>query len=85
MDFVKDLLAELNGTTDERRCEVISETVGREIGASKELSILRKTVFFILEIIKELHDGELNTEKFDEYYAAVEEIIAAANEKYGKE
>lgn len=85
MDAIKDKLAELNGTTDERRREVIAKTIGEEIGTSEELCIIRKTLKFVLEVIKELHDGEIDTSRFDEYCAAVEAIIAEKNEIYGKE
>ena len=85
METIKDKLAELNGTTDERRREVIAKTVGEEIGTAEELCIIRKTLKFVLEVIKTLHDGEIDTSHFDEYCAAVEAIIAEKNEIYGKE
>ena len=82
---VKDILANLNGTTDERRREAINEAISVEIGTSEELCVHRLMIKEIVSIIKTLHSGEIDTSRFDALDAAIEAIIAEKNKIYGKE
>jgi hypothetical protein len=52
------------------------------ISLNEELAILRKTVKYILEIIRELHEGELDIVKFMEHSNAIEAIIARVDKVF---
>lgn len=45
------------------------------ISLNEELAILRKTVKYILEIIGQLHEGELDIERFMAHSNAIESIV----------
>ena len=81
-DKVKDLLAEANGTQEERSDEVARERISRAMHVAEELAVIRKTVKYILEIIAELHDGEIDTKRFDDYNERIEKIVAQAKKEY---
>ena len=65
--------------------KVIEERIRQDCSLNAELAILRKTLKYILDIIRELHDGELNIEKFMEHSNAIESIIAKVDEEFGEE
>ena len=50
------------------------------ISLSEELAVLRKTVKYILEIIGQLHEGELDIERFTKHSDAIERIIKEVDE-----
>lgn len=47
-----------------------------KISENEESALFRKTLKYILDIIRELHDGEIDTEKFMKHYNDIESIIA---------
>jgi hypothetical protein len=53
-----------------------------KISLNDELAILRKTVKYILEVIRELHEGELDIVKFMEHSNAIEAIIARVDKVF---
>lgn len=53
-----------------------------KISLNDELAILRKTVKYILEIIRELHEGELDIVKFIEHSNAIERIVKEVDELF---
>ena len=55
------------------------------ISENSENALFRKTLKYILDIIRELHEGELNTEAFDKHYAAIESIIAEVDAELSAE
>lgn len=52
------------------------------ISLNEELAILRKTVKYILEIIRELHEGELDIVKFMEHSNAIERIVKEVDDLF---
>lgn len=50
------------------------------ISLDEELGVLRKTVKYILEIIGQLHEGELDIERFTKHSDAIEHIIKEVDE-----
>ena len=52
------------------------------ISLNEELAILRKTVKYILEIIRELHEGDLDIEKFMEHSNAIERIVREVDDLF---
>jgi hypothetical protein len=52
------------------------------ISLNEELAILRKTVKYILEIIRELHEGELDIVKFTKHSNAIERIVKEVDDLF---
>lgn len=85
IDF--DLLEANKESSPEVYKEVYESTIEaliRQDGISlnEELAILRKTVKYILEIIRELHEGELDIVKFMEHSNAIERIVKEVDDLF---
>lgn len=65
--------------------KAIEELIRQRISLNGELAILRKTLKYILDIIRELHDGELNIEEFMKHSNDIESIIAEVDKEFGEE
>ena len=88
---MKDIDFELLNANKESRPEVYKEVYESTIEAlirqdgislNEELAILRKTVKYILEIIRELHEGELDIVKFMEHSNAIERIVKEVDDLF---
>lgn len=55
------------------------------ISLNEELAILRKTLKYVLDIIRELHEGELDIAKFMKHCNAIESIVRNVDEAFGEE
>lgn len=54
------------------------------ISLNEELAILRKTLKYVLEIIGQLHEGELDIERFMAHSNAIESIVKNVDEVFGE-
>lgn len=50
--------------------------IRESISENKESALFRKTLKYVLDLIRELHDGEMDTADFMKHYNAVESIIS---------
>ena len=64
------------------RDKAIERDIRKRVSSDEEFAILRKTVKYILQIIGQLHDGELNVEEFMEHTAAIESIISTVDHEF---
>lgn len=62
--------------------KIIEGMIRKECTLNEELAILRKTVKYILEIIRELHEGELDIVKFMEHSNAIERIVKEVDDLF---
>lgn len=58
----------------------IEELIRQNCSLNEELATYRKTIKYILEIIKELHEGDLDIERFMQHSNAIERIIKEVDE-----
>lgn len=88
---MRDIDFELLNANKESNPEVYKEVYESTIEAlirqdgislNEELAILRKTVKYILEIIRELHEGELDIVKFMEHSNAIERIVKEVDDLF---
>ena len=59
--------------------------IRKPISENKESALFRKTLKYILDIIRELHDGEIDTEEFMKHYNDIESIIAEVDKELEEE
>lgn len=62
--------------------KAIEKLIRQRCSLNEELAIHRKTLKYILEIIRELHEGELDIVKFMEHSNAIEAIIARVDKVF---
>lgn len=62
--------------------KVIQRDIRKRVSADEEFAILRKTVKYILHIIRELHEGDLNIEEFMAHTEEIENIISAVDHEF---
>lgn len=53
----------------------IEDMIRKECTLNEELAIYRKTIKYILQIIRQLHEGELDIERFVAHSNAIESIV----------
>ena len=56
-------------------------TIREPISENKESALFRKTLKYVLDLIRELHSGEIDTAEFDKHYEAIESIIAEVDKE----
>ena len=64
------------------RDKAIERDIRKKVTADEEFAILRKTVKYILQIIRELHEGDLNTEEFMAHTEEIENIISSVDHEF---
>lgn len=64
------------------RDKAIEKDIRKTVSASEEFAILRKTVKYILHIIRELHEGDLDITEFTKHTEAIETIISTVDREF---
>ena len=85
-ESMKNEMAKANGLTNERYVELVRKSVDGEFQLPDEVAILRKICSRLLDIVVELHSGELSDEVIEEflsYNSRIEAIKKARKEELG--
>lgn len=60
----------------------IEGMIRKKCTLNEELAIYRKTIKYILQIIRQLHEGELDIVKFMEHSNAIERIVKEVDDLF---
>jgi hypothetical protein len=78
-------LAQINGLVEEKYGDEVRNEVDKEYFIADEIAILRKTIYQLYDLMKQLHPEIINSPLFEEYNNKIEQIKQEKKNELGIE